>query len=103
VTVNPVGAAPVVEVLVVGVDDEVVDDVVDDDVVDEDVADDASVPSFAWRLSSHEPAGMTRESSASNASQAIRPDAADVTAARWACVVACAAVGTAAAACARAT
>jgi hypothetical protein len=93
VTTNPVGAVPVVDVLGVEVDEEVVDDVVDDDVVDDDAE-----PSFAERLSSQDPAGITRDSSASTASHAIRPDAADVTAARWSCVVERAALGTAAAA-----
>ena len=50
------------------------------------VVGDVSAPSFAWRVSSEVPGGMTRESWSSRRSHAIRPDAADVIAARCPCV-----------------
>ena len=60
--------------------------------------DDVALPSFAWRLSSEAPGGMTRDSWSSRSSQAIRPDAADLIAATWACVAAATAAEDAAAA-----
>jgi hypothetical protein len=69
--------------------DVVVDvDGVDELFVDDVEADDVPLPSFAWRLTSETPEGMTRESWLRRSSHAIRPLAADVIAVICACVAA---------------
>ena len=85
-TTKPVGAAPVPLVEDDNFEAGLLDVVVEVDGVADVVVGDVPAPSFAWRVSSEVPGGMTRASWSSRRSHAIRPDAADVIAARCPCV-----------------